>query len=67
MWKERARLQKDLSQVQTQLEKIARKLGNGEFLSKAAPDVVDREKQKKVDFENMADKISKNLERLIGW
>jgi valyl-tRNA synthetase len=65
--KERARLQKDLAQVQTQLEKIGRKLDNGEFLSKAAADVVDREKQKKVDFENMADKISNNLEQLIGW
>lgn len=65
--KERARLKKDLLQVQGQLDKIGRKLGNPEFLAKAAPEVVEREKQKKNDFENMADKINANLEQLMGW
>jgi valyl-tRNA synthetase len=65
--RERARLEKDLRQVRNQLDKIARKLENPEFLAKAAPEVVDRERQKKTDFENMADKINANLEQLMGW
>ncbi|MCK4655860.1 MAG: class I tRNA ligase family protein, partial [candidate division Zixibacteria bacterium] len=65
--KERARLKKDLLQVQGQLDKIGKKLGNPEFRAKAAPEVVEREKQKKNDFENMADKINANLEQLMGW
>jgi valyl-tRNA synthetase len=65
--KERARLKKDLLQVQGQLDKIGKKLGNPEFMAKAASEVVEREKQKKSDFENMADKINANLEQLMGW
>jgi valyl-tRNA synthetase len=65
--KERARLQKDLDQVQVQLNKIGKKLGNSEFMSKAAPEVIEKEKQKKTDFENMADRITANLEQLVGW
>jgi valyl-tRNA synthetase len=65
--KERTRLKKDLKQVQSQLDKIGRKLENPEFLTKAAPEVVEREKQKKTDFQNMADKINTNLEQLMGW
>jgi len=65
--RERARLKKDLDQVRDQLHKIGRKLGNPEFLSKAAPDVVEREKRKRDDFESMADKINNNLEQLMGW
>ncbi|MBU1318939.1 MAG: valine--tRNA ligase [candidate division Zixibacteria bacterium] len=65
--RERSRLKKDLDQVRDQLFKIGRKLGNPEFLSKAAPDVVEREKRKRDDFESMADKINNNLEQLMGW
>jgi len=65
--KERSRLKKDLVQVRGQLDKIGRKLGNPEFLSKAAPEVVERERKKKEDFENMADKLNANLEQLMGW
>jgi len=65
--KERNRLRKNLDQIQQQLDKIQRKLGNPEFLQKAAPEVVEREKRKKEDFENMADKINANLEQLLGW
>jgi valyl-tRNA synthetase len=65
--KERQRLQRDLEQVRSQLDKIGRKLGNPEFTGKAATDVVEREKKKKDDFQLMADKLNRSLEQLIGW
>jgi valyl-tRNA synthetase len=65
--KERQRLQRDLEQVRSQLDKIGRKLGNPEFTGKAATDVVEREKKKKEDFQLMADKLNRSLEQLIGW
>ncbi len=64
---ERARLNKQLSELKDALEKLSRKLANADFLAKAAADVIDKEKGKKADYEERIEKLNKNLEQLVGW
>lgn len=64
---ERARLNKQLSELKDALEKLSRKLANADFLAKAAADVIDKERGKKADYEERIEKLNKNLEQLVGW
>jgi valyl-tRNA synthetase len=64
---ERARLNKQLSELKEALEKLSRKLANADFLAKAAADVIDKERGKKADYEERIEKLNKNLEQLVGW
>ena len=64
---ERQRLSKELGNLKTQLEKLSRKLANADYLANAPKDVVDRDRGKKVDFENRVEKLNQNLEQLMNW
>nr|MBN2277554.1 valine--tRNA ligase [candidate division Zixibacteria bacterium] len=64
---EKNRLEKELQNLKTQLEKISKKLANPDFLKNAPDDVVDREKSKKTDIEERVEKLNSNLEQLLGW
>jgi valyl-tRNA synthetase len=64
---EKNRLEKELSSLKDQLEKIARKLANPDFLKNAPPEVVEKEKNKKADIEERVEKLNRNLEQLLGW
>jgi valyl-tRNA synthetase len=64
---ERKRIDKELEKVKKQLEKTTKKLGNMEFIRQAPKDVVEKEKNKKKDFEQIIDKLNKNLEQIVGW
>jgi len=64
---EKKRLEKELSNLKTQLEKVSKKLANADFLKNAPEDVIEREKGKKADFEEKIEKLNKNLEQLLGW
>jgi valyl-tRNA synthetase len=64
---EKARLQKDLGNLKTQLVKVSKKLANPDFLANAPADVIDREKLKKRDYEERIERINKNLEQILGW
>jgi len=64
---ERKRLSKELGNLKNQLEKLSRKLANGDFLSNAPKDVIERDRAKKADFENRVEKLNQNLEQLMNW
>jgi valyl-tRNA synthetase len=64
---EKARLQKDLDSLKTQLVKVSKKLANPDFLANAPADVIDRERLKKRDYEERIERINKNLEQILGW
>ena len=64
---EKNRLEKELSNLKNQLEKLSKKLANSDFLKNAPADVVDKEKGKKVDIEERVEKLNTNLEQLMGW
>jgi valyl-tRNA synthetase len=64
---EKARLQKELANLQGLLEKISRKLANADFLNNAPKDVISREKSKKEDYQERIEKLNKNLEQIMDW
>jgi valyl-tRNA synthetase len=47
--KERARLQKEASGLAAELDKIAKKLGNPQFLDKAKPEVVEEQRERRAE------------------
>jgi valyl-tRNA synthetase len=63
---ERARLDKDISRLEKQLEGLNTKLQSPDFLSKAPENIVELEKKKKVDFESNLSKLKTNLESLAA-
>jgi len=65
--REKSRLEKELNNLKTQLEKISKKLANPDFLKNAPQDVVEREKGKRADIEERVEKLNSNLEQLLGW
>ena len=64
---EKTRLQKNLDNLKTQLEKVSKKLANGDFLANAPDDVVEREKGKKEDYQERIERLNRNLEQILGW
>jgi valyl-tRNA synthetase len=62
--KERARLEKELTRLKTQVVSIEKKLGNEGFVRGAKPDVIENERQKLVDFSATITKIENNLASL---
>jgi valyl-tRNA synthetase len=64
---EKKRLQKEMEKISGLLDRARRKLANQEFVRQAPKDVVEREEAKKAEYEEMASRINKNLEQLLGW
>lgn len=64
--KERARLKKDLDKAASEGEKIAKKLGNAQFVAKADPEVVEEQRQRLTEIEQMQAKLKLALERLAA-
>ncbi|MBS1560476.1 MAG: valine--tRNA ligase [Bacteroidetes bacterium] len=62
--KERARLEKELTRLKTQVVSIEKKLGNEGFVRGAKPEVIENERQKLVDFGTTIIKIENNLASL---
>ena len=58
---ERMRLEKEIARIERQLNDLNQKLSNQDFLRKAPQEVVDREKNKKEDFETNLKKLQVNL------
>jgi valyl-tRNA synthetase len=61
---ERARLQSDLSQVTSDLERVEANLGNPAFLKKAPQSVVEKEERKKAEFAAKHQRLRANLAAL---
>ncbi len=64
---EKKRLEKDLDNLRSLLEKISKKLANPDFLANAPDDVISKEKAKKDDFQERIEKLNKNLEQIMDW
>ena len=64
---EKTRLKKDLDNLKNQLVKVSKKLANADFLANAPAEVIEREKLKKLDYEERIERINKNLEQILGW
>lgn len=62
--KEKARLEKDLQKAKQEEEKLSSKLENPNFLAKANPDVVEKEKEKLRLLKEKTDSIRKAMEKL---
>ena len=60
---ERARLEKDLAEVQSQIQRLETLLG-GPFAQKAPPPVVQKEREKLTGFQETAEKLKGQLETL---
>ncbi len=61
---ERARLQKEISRIQGSLARIEKKLANEKFINNAAPEIVEKERNKKSDWEKSFKKLKDILENL---
>ncbi|MFA6457567.1 MAG: valine--tRNA ligase, partial [Bacteroidota bacterium] len=63
---ERDRLQKEIDRLEGQLRGVMAKLDNQNFVSKAAADIIEKEKNKQQNFEQTIQKLRANLEQLVG-
>ncbi len=63
---ERQRLSKEVEKLDADLAKIDKKLGNEQFLAKARADVVEEQKERRVEAAAARDKLAGALERLAG-
>ncbi len=64
---EKKRLEKEINRLKDLLVGVERKLANEDFLKKAPPAVVQKEKAKKQDYQKVIERLEKNLEGLVGW
>ncbi|TGL60596.1 valine--tRNA ligase [Leptospira sarikeiensis] len=62
--KERARIDKELQKLIQEEEKLASKLGNENFIAKANPDVIEKEKDKLKTVREKKEVLQKGLEKL---
>ena len=60
------RLTKELGKVTKDLERTQGKLNNESFVSKAPPDVIEKENAKLEEFSSLSGKLTKNIEMLKG-
>ncbi|HEY3305942.1 MAG TPA: valine--tRNA ligase [Candidatus Binatia bacterium] len=61
---EKTRLSRELSRAEEELARVRRKLGNGDFISKAKEEVVRREKEKAEEFEDKIRTLNLSLGRI---
>lgn len=64
--KEKARLNKELQKSEVEKEKLEAKLSNPGFLSKAAPDVVEKEREKLKIFTDKVEVLKKGIQNLAS-
>ncbi|MFZ4619676.1 MAG: valine--tRNA ligase [Bacteroidota bacterium] len=62
---ERDRLQKEIDRLEGQLRGVMAKLSNQNFVGKAAPEIIEKEKNKQQNFEQTIQKLKVNLEQLV--
>ncbi len=64
MEKERERLTKKVDKLRSGIEGSRKKLANENFVSRAKPEVVDRERERLADLESQRRAVREQLERL---
>ncbi|MFQ5574215.1 MAG: valine--tRNA ligase [Terriglobia bacterium] len=60
------RFEKELAELDSELEKTLKKLGTPQFVDKAPPAVVDKERERKTAFEDRRAKVAAQLDALRG-
>ena len=63
---ERSRLEKEIVRIEGQLRGVDAKLGNASFTDKAPSDIIQREKDKKENFEHTLNKLKSSLAQLAS-
>jgi valyl-tRNA synthetase len=63
---EKERLDKELAKIEADMAKLAGKLGNADFLSRAPRAVIEENRSRLEDLRSRRDKISENLARLAA-
>lgn len=63
--KERQRLNKELKKIEAKLQGIQAKLKNESFVSKAPPEIVDKEKQKMAELQDLKNKYEESLTAIL--
>jgi valyl-tRNA synthetase len=61
---ERARLSKEVGKMEGELARVEKKLSNGDFIAKAKPEVIQKEKAKAVEFEEKIRTLRSSLEKI---
>jgi len=61
---ERARLAKEVGKVEDELARVQKKLANGDFLAKAKAEVVHKEREKAIQFEEKIRTLRSSLEKI---
>ena len=61
---ERARLSKEVGKIQGELARVEKKLSNDDFIAKAKPEVIQKEKSKAVEFEEKIRTLRSSLEKI---
>jgi valyl-tRNA synthetase len=64
---ERNRLNKELTNLKAQLERLSKKLANADYLAHAPKEVVNKDRSRKADYEARVEKLNSNLEQLLNW
>jgi valyl-tRNA synthetase len=62
--RERARLAKEIGRLETDLGKVAGKLANPAFLTKAKPEVIEEQREREADIRRDRDRLKAAYERL---
>jgi valyl-tRNA synthetase len=62
--KERARLQKEAGALQSELDKIGKKLANPQFLEKAKPEVVEEQRERQAEAQLALDRLNAAIARI---
>jgi valyl-tRNA synthetase len=64
--KEKARLAKEVQRLDGEIDKIAKKLGNEQFLAKAKPEIVEEQKEREAEARDARAKLEEALARLAA-
>ncbi|MDC9824285.1 valine--tRNA ligase [Devosia sp. ZB163] len=61
---ERGRLKRDIAKEQSEIDKIDKKLGNEQFLAKAAEEVIEEQRTRRAEAEDKVKRLTEALSRL---
>ena len=64
--KERARLEKEITRVEGEIAKVDKKFSNPDFVAKAAPEVVEENRERRAEWSAAKEKLQEALQRLSG-
>ena len=64
IWIKIARLEKEIEKIESEIQRLDKKLNNQGFLAKAPQDVVEKERAKRAEYINNQEALQTRLESL---